>query len=105
MCQFLNNSYLYSATPDFSGNCGKLQALTWRGEGSISSEEQQKLKQFVSTAHAKGQRIRFYAAPDNVSMWRELLAADVDLINTDDLDRLQQFLLQEDPLVKGSPTK
>jgi len=34
-----------------------------------------------------------------------LLTADVDLINTDNLAGLQQFLLQEDPLVRSNPTK
>lgn len=79
--------------------------FTWRGEGSISSEERQKLRQFVNAAHAQGRRIRFYATPDNIPMWRELLTADVDLINTDNLAGLQQFLLQEDPLVRSNPTK
>lgn len=79
--------------------------FTWRGEGSISTEERQKLRQFVSTAHAQGRRIRFYATPDNIPMWRELLTADVDLINTDDLAGLQQFLLQEDPLITKNSTK
>ena len=79
--------------------------FTWRGEGSISSEERQKLRQFVNAAHTQGRRIRFYATPDNIPMWRELLTADVDLINTDNLAGLQQFLLQEDPLVRSNPTK
>jgi len=38
-------------------------------------------------------------------MRRELLDADIDLINTDDLAGLQQFLLREDPLLKGKPRK
>lgn len=76
--------------------------FTWSGNGSISSEERQKLRQFVSTAHVQGKRIRFYATPDNLAMWRELLMADVDLINTDNLAGLQEFLLQEDSLAKGN---
>lgn len=79
--------------------------FTWRGRGSISTEERQKLRQFVSTAHAQGRRIRFYAAPDVMPMWRELLKANVDLINTDNLAGLQKFLLQEDPLVRSNATR
>jgi hypothetical protein len=30
-------------------------------------------------------------------VWRELLAADVDHINTDDLSGLREFLLANDP--------
>lgn len=76
--------------------------FTWRGEGSIPPEERQKLRQIVSAAHAQSRRVRLYATPENLPMWRELLAADVDLINTDYLARLQKFLLQEDPQVRSS---
>lgn len=79
--------------------------FTWRGQGSIPIEERRKLRQFVSTAHAQGRDIRFYAAPDNILMWRELLNANIDLINTDNLAGLQKFLLQEDPLVKSNVTR
>ncbi len=99
----LNSSASANLIPLISDNW--TNNFTWRGEGSIPTEERQKLRQIVSTAHSRGQRVRFYATPDNIPMWRELLAADVDLINTDDLAGLQQFLLQEDPLVTGNPTK
>jgi hypothetical protein len=55
----------------------------------------------VSRAHAKGQRVRFWATPDDAGhrgpVWRELLAAGVDLINTDDLDGLREWLAANDP--------
>jgi len=79
--------------------------FTWQGEGSIPPEERQKLRQIVSAVHAQGRRARLYATPETLPMWRELLDADIDLINTDDLAGLQQFLLREDPLVKGKPTQ
>ena len=31
------------------------------------------------------------------AVWRELLAAEVDYLNTDDLVALEQFLAQNDP--------
>jgi hypothetical protein len=48
--------------------------------------------------------VRFWATPDDRSqlreaVWRELVLAGVDLINTDDLEGLQQFLLENDPLL------
>lgn len=72
--------------------------FTWRGEGPIPAEERLKLNEIVQTAHKKGRRVRFWATPDHPSpareaLWRELLAANVDLLNTDDLKGLQQFLL------------
>ena len=67
-------------------------AFKWRGEGPISDAERAKLAQAVEKAHTHGRRIRFWATPDRPSVWRELFDRDVDLINTDDLPGLENFL-------------
>jgi len=72
--------------------------FSWRGVGEMPDAERRKLREIVQTAHQKGRRIRFWATPDNVSLardalWRELVSAGVDMLNTDDLEGLQQFLL------------
>lgn len=64
----------------------------WRGQGPLSDAERAKLRELVGKAHAHGRKIRFWAAPDRGDAWRELQAAGVDLINTDDLDGLERFL-------------
>jgi hypothetical protein len=64
----------------------------WRGRDAISDAERQKLRDAVAKAHARGRRIRFWAAPDNETMWRELDEAGVDMINTDNLAGLAAFL-------------
>jgi hypothetical protein len=64
----------------------------WRGQGPLSEAERAKLVELVSKAHARGRKIRFWAAPDRSDAWRELHAAGVDLINTDDLEGLARFL-------------
>jgi len=71
----------------------------WRGEGPMPPEERQKLDEIVQKSHAKGRLVRFWATPDVRSVardavWRELLSAGVDLINTDDLEGLRRFLLE-----------
>ena len=76
--------------------------FSFNGTGSMSAKERQKLRKIVETAHKKGQRVRFWATPDRPSparqtLWRELLSNGVDLLNTDDLKGLQQFLLQHTP--------
>lgn len=76
--------------------------FSYDGTGPMLAEERQKLKKIVETAHKKGQRVRFWATPDKPSqarqtLWRELLANGVDLLNSDDLQGLQQFLLQNTP--------
>jgi hypothetical protein len=77
----------------------------WMGTGDMPESERQKLQEIVETAHAQGQRVRFWNTPDKrtqarEAVWRELVSAGVDLINTDDLEGLQQFLLENDPLLE-----
>ena len=72
--------------------------FAWRGEGPMPAAERQKLDDVVRVAHEKGRLVRFWATPDAPSparqaLWQTLLAAGVDLLNTDDLDGLQEFLL------------
>jgi len=74
--------------------------FAWKGIGAMPAKEQRKLSRIVRTAHLKGRRIRFWGTPDNPSaarqaLWRELVSAGVDLINTDDLKGLQHFLLAD----------
>ena len=75
--------------------------FTWQGVGPFPDAERAKLHDLVDRAHEAGYRVRFWATPDVASpardaVWRELLAADVDHINTDDLAGLQAFLLAFD---------
>ncbi len=66
----------------------------WRGQGAMSDAERQKLDDAVAKAHSHGRKIRFWATPDNQPMWEALRAGGVDMINTDDLAGLEQFLRQ-----------
>lgn len=71
--------------------------FTWQGVGAFPDAERRKLRDIVGTAHARGQRVRFWATPDlpgpaRDALWGELVAADVDHLNTDDLAGLEAFL-------------
>lgn len=79
--------------PWISGNWTLL--FRWRGEGAMPAAEKQRLADFVQRAHAQHRQVRFWATPENENLWRELTAADADLINTDQLDRLKTFLLSQ----------
>jgi hypothetical protein len=65
----------------------------WQGEGPMPDAERAKLQQIVQKAHRHGRLVRFWATPEKVEVWKELRAAGVDLINTDQLPELQRFLL------------
>ena len=91
----LNSGAPASFIPLISDNWNIL--FTWQGVGPMPAAEQAKLRQFVRDAHANCQRVRFWATPDTPgpardAIWRELVAADVDHINTDDLAGLEAFL-------------
>ncbi|MFJ6569642.1 phosphatidylinositol-specific phospholipase C/glycerophosphodiester phosphodiesterase family protein [Streptomyces sp. NPDC091292] len=71
--------------------------FTWQGTGPFPAAERAKLHGIVSDAHRRGQQVRFWATPDLAgpardALWSELLAADVDFLNTDDLAGLEAFL-------------
>jgi hypothetical protein len=66
--------------------------FTWRGVGEFPAAERNKLQSIVRRAHASGRRVRFWATPESPRLWKELLAAEVDHINTDRLDSLREFL-------------
>ncbi len=67
--------------------------FSWDGRGPMPEAQREKLAAIVAKAHAAGRKVRFWATPERQSLWAELLAAGVDLINTDDLPGLQKFLL------------
>jgi hypothetical protein len=69
--------------------------FAWDGRGEMPEEERTKLRDVVRRMHSQGRRIRFWATPETEGCWRELVAADVDLIGTDDLARLARFLREE----------
>ena len=81
--------------------------FTWEGIGPMPERERKTLRDIVERAHLEGRRVRFWATPDNPStardaVWLELLEAGVDLINTDDLQGLQRFLIANDPALSGT---
>ncbi|MGC1274853.1 MAG: phosphatidylinositol-specific phospholipase C/glycerophosphodiester phosphodiesterase family protein [Planctomycetaceae bacterium] len=68
------------------------EQFRWKGDGPMPDAERTKLRDYVAKAHSHGRKVRFWATPEHESVWKELLAAQVDLIGTDDLARLQRFL-------------
>ena len=75
--------------------------FSWNGQGNIPKHELVKLQNIVHQAHEYGQMIRFWGTLDSAGvartkLWQILHNNDVDMINTDDLMGLRQFLLEHD---------
>lgn len=71
--------------------------FTWLGDGPFPDAERAKLRGIIAAAHRRHQKVRFWATPDlagpaREALWGELLAADLDYFNTDDLAGLEAFL-------------
>lgn len=76
-------------------------AFRWHGEGPMPRTEQRRLRELVASAHAGGQRLRFWGTPEDVpardALWSELIAAGVDYVNTDDLAGLRRWFEAREP--------
>ncbi|MES2467519.1 MAG: phosphatidylinositol-specific phospholipase C/glycerophosphodiester phosphodiesterase family protein [Verrucomicrobiota bacterium] len=66
--------------------------FNWRWTGEMPAEVRTSLAQLTARVHAQGRQLRFWNTPDRPGVWRELQAAGVDLIGTDDLAGLAGFL-------------
>lgn len=64
----------------------------WRGEGPLGDEDKQRLDQLVQVAGHHGVRLRLWGTPDSKPSWIAQYKAKVDLINSDDLAGLGEFL-------------
>lgn len=91
----LDSSASSNLIPWISHQWGR--TFQWRGEGTMPADELARLKEIVTKAHQQGRRVRFWGAPDRPEMWRLLREVGVDLINTDKLAELAQFLRERQP--------
>ena len=76
-------------------SCKYSSLVRWKGKGSISADDVQRLEYFVMQAHKNGRKVRLWGSPDKTKVWSELLKCNVDLINTDKINRLRAFLTSD----------
>ncbi|MDE0818704.1 MAG: phosphatidylinositol-specific phospholipase C/glycerophosphodiester phosphodiesterase family protein [Pirellulaceae bacterium] len=66
--------------------------FSWQGYGDISAKELQRLRAIIKAAHEQDKLVRFWAVPHSENLWQVFYNEGIDLINADDLPRLQKFL-------------
>jgi len=91
--QSMSDTTAHSVIGRFSSNWHSY--FTWRGRKELPKEEKTLLDTLVSTAHKFRKDIRFYHLPDRPNVWRTLLEAGVDWINTDKLVQFRRFYLDD----------
>lgn len=67
----------------------------FQGSGEMTAEEKKKLRETVQQVHQNGAQLRFWATPENEQLWKALREEGVDLIGTDQLEKLAAFLKSE----------
>lgn len=68
----------------------------WAGKGKIPEDDLLKISALVEKAHSKGKPFRFWGTPDFPMAWRELMALNMDVIVTDKVQALVDFVKKEE---------
>jgi hypothetical protein len=68
----------------------------WNGKQPPAANDLARIRELATSVHAEGKKLRLWATPDNEIAWRALLDAGVDLINTDRLKELNEFLKEHE---------
>ena len=64
----------------------------WNGAGELANGDAERITGLIDSAHALGKKIRFFAIPDTPTCWKELIHLHADVIGTDHIDELADFL-------------
>lgn len=90
----IGKGYSSDFMPVISDNYRK--HLSWRGKKKNKKPaELEALKKWIAEAHEEGKKVRLWATPERKKVWRVLLEAGVDFLNTDQLSELQGFLIKK----------
>lgn len=84
-------------------SCRYSNLLSWKGHGEITGFELARLKLLVDNAHQIGLKVRLWASPENQEVWALLRHCGVDLINTNKLDKLRQYLAGDAQEILNKP--
>lgn len=67
----------------------------WNGEDDLPDSDKNILRNVIDSVHNAGKKIRFWAAPDNENSWQTQMKLGVDLIGTDQIQHLSEYLKKE----------
>jgi alkaline phosphatase len=71
---------------------------TWKGEDEINRKDKKAVRRIIDSVHAANKPIRFWAAPDTKTSWKLQVKLNADLIGTDKIEELKNYL-------QGNPKK
>jgi len=94
----LNKDIPKSIMPVISDNYNNF--LSWNGYGEIDEHEKKKLLALIQKTHAQNKKLRLWASPDNMNVWKFLRDNGVDLINTDRVKEFRMFIEQYNAIIQ-----
>jgi hypothetical protein len=65
----------------------------WNWAGPMPEDVRRTLGDWVTRAHARGRKLRFWNVPDRPEVWAMLLDAGVDVIGSDNLPALRNLFV------------
>jgi alkaline phosphatase len=65
----------------------------WNGTGIISEADKHKVISLRDEVHTKNKKLRFWGAPDNATAWSTWIDLKIDILGTDKVAELADFLL------------
>jgi len=96
----LEKNYSADLMPVISDNISNI--VEWNGIDPITEEEFEKLKSLSNEVHQQGKKFRLWAAPENDYTWEVLLAAGIDFVCTDDLEKARIFLIEHEKNISNN---
>lgn len=96
---FLDGSVNYCET-DFPeklvprGSAKYKSHFKWKGKGEMPEEELIKLRAYIAKAKECNKKLRFYAMPENINIWRTFLNEGAYWINVDNSKLFKDFYLK-----------
>jgi hypothetical protein len=86
----MGKKYTVEQMPWISGNWSSL--FPYKGEVEFPVAHQEKLDSMVKAIHGEHRLVRFWGAPDTEPIWSLHWKAGVDLINTDQISKLKDWI-------------
>jgi len=66
---------------------------TWDGNGNLSRDDKKRIKYTIDSVHTyTGKPVRFWGAPDIDKSWSAQIDLGADIIGTDHIEQLQEYL-------------
>ena len=63
----------------------------WNGKGTLTSDDRERIAEAVETAHSRNKPIRFWNAPEGVTVYYTFPKLGIDYINTDYPEKCAEF--------------